>query len=212
MLEPVLLIVGLLSATGTPPADLDWPVDSPPEDDREDHRPACTKAISNGVRTILGIRLEQETLERFEALLGESPLHSEGDAGTGFEWRCWEAASGDGTILVVGSGELTAEFRILGPRMKFDARGTCPSSKLVSRTLATANGVRLGLTRAQVERKVGGRGWLDRTCIGKEPMTEEERRAQGGPPGAAWSVYSRITLVASGGRVEGIRVVWALTD
>jgi hypothetical protein len=213
MLHHAALLAFAVAAGRSTPAELDWPrerLDEP-------HEVRCRKALPDDTRTLLGVRVDQETLDRFEALLGSSPLHSEGDASTGFLWRCWEGANGDGTVLVLGRGEVDAQFQVLGREMKSVARGTCPKSKLVSRALVTGNGVRLGLTRADVERKVGrattaGAGWFDRACLSKQPMTEKERVALHAGARGAWEVFSRITVVEAHGRVEGFRVVWGVTD
>jgi hypothetical protein len=206
-----LLVLHLAASAGTP-ADLDWPreVDEPRE-------VICQQPLPEGTRTLLGIKLDLDTLEQFQARLGSSPLHNEGDASTSFHWRCWEAANGDGTVLVVGRGELDVEVRVLGRRMRFAARGTCPKSKLVSRSLATDNGVRLGSSAADIEKKVGrstttGTGWLDRTCFSKRPMTDKERAAAKADPGAAWDVVSRLTVVLANDRVEEFRVVRSVSD
>lgn len=209
------LLVGLprlaLAAAPPAPADLDWP--RVQLDGRE---PRCTEALPEGTQTLLGIRLEQGSLDAFERVLGASALHKEGDAGDYFEWRCWEAANADGTVLVVGRGEVDAQLRVLGRGMKFAARGSCPKSRKVSRALATANGVRLGLTRADIEQKTGratatGVGWFDRACLSKKAMTEDERVAQRAGPEGAWDVSSQLTVVEAQGRVEGFRVIWAVS-
>jgi len=209
MWKPVLLLV--LSAGSAAPGYPAWP--HPYYVSGESH---CTKALPDGVRTLLGIRMDKSTLASFERVLGASPLRKEGDGGEFFASRCWEAANGDGTVLVVGRGDVHAEFRVIGREMTNIQRGTCPKSKLVSRDLATANGVRLGLTRAQVERKVGpaskaGDGWFERACLSERPMTKSERARLGAGPSGAWDVSGRMTVVQKDDRVEAIRVMWAVT-
>jgi len=208
MLHHSALLAIMLAGAGAAPPGLDWPayVDGT----------SCKDVLPDGARTILGIKLDMNTLDAFERVLGASPLSKEGDAGEYFEWRCWAAANGDGTVLVVGRGEVDAQVRVLGRGMRFAGRGACPKSKLVSRSLATSNGVRIGLTRAEIERKVGpataaGTGWHDRTCLGKKPMTEAERSAMGAGTAEGWDVSSRVTVVEADGRAEGFRLVWVVT-
>jgi hypothetical protein len=211
MLRHAILLAAALAAPGAAPLGLDWPVVQFDADGT-----GCKEVLPDSARTLLGIKLEMTTLDAFERVLGVSPLQKEGDAGEYFEWRCWEAANGDGTVLVVGRGEVDAQVRVLGRGMSFAGRGACPKSKLVSRSLTMKSGVRIGLTRADIERKVGpptaaGAGWYDRTCLGKKPMTNAERSATGVGPAGAWDVSSRVTVVETDGRAEGFRVVWTVT-
>lgn len=155
---------------------LDWPVVQFDASGTE-----CQEVLPAAARTLLGIPLDRNHLGAFERVLGASPLRKQGDAGEYFEWRCWKAANGDGTVLVVGQGEVDAQVRVLGRGMAFAGRGECTSSKRVDRSLALGNGLRLGLTHGDLERKVGpataaGAGWYDRTCLGNRPMPRRRDR------------------------------------
>jgi hypothetical protein len=211
MLHLAVLLTIAVAETGAAPQGLDWPVVQ-----FDAGGTGCSAVLPDGVRTVFGIRLEMKSLDAFERVLGTSPLQKEGDAGEYFQWRCWEAANGDGTVLVVGRGEVDAQVQVLGRGMSFAGRGICPKSKLVSRSLATMNGVRMGLARADIERKIGrataaGTGWYDRTCLGKRRMTKTERSARGAGPTDTRDVSSRVTVVEAGGRAEGFRVIWVVT-
>lgn len=212
MLHHALLLAVALAGAGAALSGLDWPVVQ-----FDAGGTKCSEVLPDGARTLLGINLDMKNLDAFERVLGNSPLHQEGDASEYFEWRCWEAANGDGTVLVVGCGEVDVQVRVLGRGMKFALRGGCPKSKLVNRSLAMRNRVRIGLTRTDIERKVGlataaGAGWYDRTCLSKWPMTKSERSAMRAGPADAWDVVSRVTVVEVDGRAEGFRVVWVVTN
>jgi hypothetical protein len=210
MLHHAVLLVLLLRAEDAS-GGLTWP-----EVHHQSGETECAHALPDGARTLLGVQLEKATLTSFERVLGPSPLRKQGDAGEYFAWRCWEAENGDGTVLVVGRGEVHAELQVLGKDMMFPQRGTCPRSKLVTRSLATANGVRLGLTRAQVEQKSGpaskiGDHWFEKACLSKLPMNAEEKARVGAGAADSFDVSSTLRAVEKGGRVEAFRVMWAVT-
>jgi hypothetical protein len=210
MLHHAVLLVLILRADDAPGA-LTWP-----EVHYESGETECADALPDGTRTLLGVRLEMATLASFERVLGPSPLRKQGDGGEYFAWRCWEAENGDGTVLVVGRGEVHAEFQVLGRDMMFPQRGTCPKSKLVDRSLATANGIRLGMTQAQVEQRTGpasksGTGWSERACLSKQPMNHQEKARVGGDAADSFDISSTIRLVERDGRTEAFRVMWTVT-
>lgn len=212
MLATLAVLLAFASDAPLPAQDA-WPSDAAGR-----HVPVCKGKLAVSARTILGIPVEQETIGRFEALLGSSPEHVEGDASTSLHWRCWEAANGDGTVLMVGTGEVHAEAQVLGREMEFAARGSCARSTRITRALATASGLRLGATRARAERTLGrelaftaDERWLDVACLGRERMIAAEARRQGAPAGAAFDVFSRVTVAHARGRVVGIRVMFGKT-
>jgi len=191
--------------------ELRWP---PRSHDRPGE-PRCADSLPDGTRTLLGIRLNTDPSNLFVYVLGPSPRRSEGDAHSGWNWQCWAAANGDGTALVVGEGELVDEFEVLGREMPFPARPRCAKSRLVTRNLATANGLRIGISRSDVEAKVGapsraGKRWLQRTCNSRKPMTDDDRDAWQAPPGTQWAILSGMTaLFDDADRVVAFRVTWS---
>src|SRR5262249_51183302 len=135
----------------------------------------CADSLPDGTRTLLGIRLNTDPSNLFVHVLGPSPEHGAADAHSGQSWQCWAAANGDGTVLIVRGGELADEFEVLGREMQFPERPTCARSKLVSRKLTTANGLRIGISRTDLEAKVGvssraGKRWVQRRCSNRKPM------------------------------------------
>jgi len=172
--------------------------------------------FSDASRTLFGIAVDTGTVDQFEAKLGKSPAHVQGDASTFSSRQCWQAANGDGTVLVIEHGELDAHIEILGREMEVREGPGCPKSPLVSRAMATANGLRLGLSLEEIERVVGppteqGADWFARTCSAKEPMTSAEKeRMLTTNPDAAWDVYWDIQVVESNGTAEGIRITYVI--
>jgi len=93
-----LLIPLVVAAGGIP-----WPVSYyPPGKD------VCSEPPPDSARTILGIRVQKQAVQFAQRILGPSPLRSQGHDGGGehVTWRCWEAASGDGTVLYVSRGDV----------------------------------------------------------------------------------------------------------
>jgi hypothetical protein len=118
-------------------------------------------------------------------------------------------------VLVIGQSELHGIVRLFGPEMAFPERGTCPTSDKVSKTLATASGIRLGLSRNEIEKRVGpatkaGKGWYQHFAASKRPMTEQEKSAwKASPPYDVFDVFSGIRVVEKGGRAVGIQIAWS---
>lgn len=196
-----LLLLPLALAASIPDGGLSWPRES-------EYRPEqaeCPEPLSDGSHTIFELAIR---------VLGPSPLHEQGDAATNLAWRCWEAANGDGTVLLLGRGEIHEELRIFGSEMAFPERGNCPRSKLVSRELATANGLRLGLREAEVEKQLGqsveaGPGWHESRCWTQRAMAEGERARWHAPLEANLNVLASTRVVEQGGKAVGIGIVWA---
>jgi hypothetical protein len=183
--------------------------------ERLEDRAKRAKPLSEDSLTVLGIRINQESVDVAENVLGPSQLRSQGDAAESLHWRCWEAANGDGTVLVIGRGELDGVVRVFGPEMAFPERGTCPASDKVSKTLATASGIRLGLSRDEIEKRVGpatkaAKGWYQHFAMSTRPMTEEEKSAwKATPPYDIFAVFSGIRVVENGGRAVGFQIAWS---
>jgi hypothetical protein len=204
-----LLSTGALASSGSD--ELRWPARSRDKAGE----PHCADSLPDGTRILLGIRLNSDPGNLFVDVLGPSPGHGAGDGRRGRNWQCWAATNGDGTVLVARRGVLVDEFEVLGREMPFPARPTCARSKLVSRKLATANGLRIGIFRSDVEAKVGapsraGKRWLQRTCNSRKPMTDEDRDAWEAPPGAHWDILSAMTaLFDDADRMVAFRVTWS---
>ncbi len=203
-LAPMLrLLLVPLALAASSDGGLPWPNESEyPAGQAE-----CPQPLSDGAHTIfeLGVRA-----------FGPSPLHEQGNASTSLAWRCWEALDGDGTVLLLGRGEVHEELRIFGAEMAFSERGTCPRSRLVNRELTTANGLRLGLSRAEIERQLGqakrsGPGWFESRCSTRRPMTDAEQTRWDAPPGAYFDVAASTRVVERAGKAVGIEIVWSET-
>lgn len=100
-------------------------------------------------------RFDDKGFDAFQAIVGPSRKHRTGDAGDSFAWLCYGLPHGQ--RLWVTSGELGntgnaitgAELRVMPPQTP--ASPDCPSIALN----ADIDGVRLGITRAQITAVLG---------------------------------------------------------
>ncbi len=177
------------------------------------------KQISGKNFEIAGLTLGVSTDQDTERVLGrasatDTPDH-EGAR------RCYLSASGDGTILEIESwfGSLI-RFRIEHGRSGMSP--PCAQSPLVSDTLATGAGLKLGLARNQIFALLGrptsvhGSRLIYEESFDRPPTPEEERRLKekGGPPWDVKSIHieEKIDIVLSGSRVASLDVLHNETD
>jgi hypothetical protein len=117
--------------------------------------------------TILGFQLAKHTLEDARKKLGptrsiDAPHHS-------YPFVCYRSLhQGDETVLVLNFDDheeppLLAGYQIIAGTERFKVRGRCARSRLVSKTLATESGAKLGMGREEITRIWG------------VPITNEQR-------------------------------------
>jgi transglutaminase-like putative cysteine protease len=129
---------------------------------REPASPEIRRFSSSNLR-ILGIVITEgdllgldDLLGRVSSKLGKTTVIERGDAATGRTQICYTSPVHPGSLyLIFEGGETDLSFYLFaeGPRWKGGDR--CVGSKLISSTLATASGLRWGLTRQQVEAILG---------------------------------------------------------
>lgn len=111
-----------------------------------------------GTFEIAGIKLDgkMEVLEQARRLLGNTPSFGTGDASTGDIQICYRSASaGDNTHLFFGRGEVDIHFKLAAESDDWNTVVPCLQSSRVSRGLATASGIHLGESEAQLIRQLG---------------------------------------------------------
>lgn len=202
------LWIAVLVAAGRIP----WPVS-----DYSSSKSICSEPPPDSARTILGIRVQKRAVEFAERVLGPSPLHSEGEGGEHVTWRCWEAASGDGTVVYVARASIENYLRVLGSEMSFPGRGSCPKSRLVHRGIATDDGLRLGLSQSATEALLGTptivrKDLVERVCDGTKKLTPEETAPRRLPPDVkSVDITTMHKVVLSNGKVVGFEIFWQET-
>ena len=175
------------------------------------------RGITPEDETILSITLGKSTAEDVTRTLGVAPAR-ETSLDHEISTSCYLGK--DGTVLEFSYwvGE-PIEFRLAIAPDEGSAR--CADSALVSRELATASGLKLGLSKQQVIRKMGspsrksaGR-YVYAVTIERPPTAEETSRfkTKGGPP---WEVETiqitqKIEIVFRKTKVVSIRVVHSET-
>jgi hypothetical protein len=101
---------------------------------------------------ILGVTLGEKQFEEVGAKLGKATEIGRGDGATGRHQVCYESAQGlDKIHLVFGFGEVEETFYLFAGGPEWNGSDLCVKSSLITERVATASGLKLGLTRRQTE-------------------------------------------------------------
>jgi hypothetical protein len=104
---------------------------------------------------ILGFRLN-ETLDKAPAKLGKAVVVERGDASTGRSQICYSSpGKRPKTYLIFEKGEVNDAFYLFSGGPDWKGSELCAESTLVTASLATASGLHLGQTSAQVRAILG---------------------------------------------------------
>ena len=126
---------------------------------REDNGPEVEpkhKSISALNFQIAGVSLGEKQFEQAVAKLGKTEEIERGDASTGRHQVCYQSAKdGEKLHLIFEFGEVEETFYLFADGKDWEGSDRCARSKLVTASLRTASGLRLGLTRSQVETILG---------------------------------------------------------
>jgi len=174
--------------------------------------PAETGKLAPQNFEVLGITLGTSEFTDLERILGpgtsrETPEH-EGLV------TCYCSPGNDRTVLEFDSWIGTVvEFRFFRGSLQKVSR--CEKSKLVSKSLATASGVRLGMSRSEVTALVGtptkmqGDHFIYQFSYDRPPTPEEVKHSRDAftPPPALINVYGAIDFRFRGGRVVRVDVL-----
>lgn len=90
---------------------------------------------------------QQDVLEQATRVLGRGVSAASGDAAGWDESVCYRAAeSTDGTRLFFGKGEMNFYYTLASEAGPLKPHQSCRRSKLVTKTIETGSGIRLGMT------------------------------------------------------------------
>lgn len=93
---------------------------------------------------------------RITASLGKARVTERGDASTGRAQICYTSKSRpESTYLIFEAGETDLTFYLFSDGVPWKGSDRCTRTPLVSRSLATGSGLRLGMTASQVEAILG---------------------------------------------------------
>jgi hypothetical protein len=100
---------------------------------------------------VLGVNLGEAMFSRAAAKLGKATTIERGDASTGRRQACYVSlGTHDKVHLIFEQGEVEYAFYLFADGPAWEGANRCVASKAVSHSLATASGLHLGQTRAQV--------------------------------------------------------------
>jgi hypothetical protein len=95
------------------------------------------------------------------ALLGTADTNTRGDASTSLHWLCYRAVAGrDTAVLAIESSEMgggiyATSFEVFRADLARDLQRKCVTIAVSPHDIVTDRGIRLGMTRAEVERVLG---------------------------------------------------------
>jgi len=170
---------------------------------------------------LLDIELDKNSFEDVIAVLGKSSIYQYEDANA----ICYRSSSADPTVVQFEAGSAGAwkyptVFTVSAGPIKGVPPRTCSRSRRVSRDVATASGLRLGLTEKEIEDILGKpterhSSSLVYTSLGHRKMTDEERRnfQQTFPQSGAFDmlVMTLIKLKLMDGHVTWFQVAYTVT-
>src|SRR6267154_2910383 len=105
---------------------------------------------------ILGFNLSDETFGKATAKLGKATVVERGDASTGRSQICYTSPGKQlKTYLIFEKGEVNDAFYLFNIGPDWKGSELCTESNLVTTTLSTGSGLRLGQTTAQVRAILG---------------------------------------------------------
>ncbi|MGB9337286.1 MAG: hypothetical protein WCB14_19910 [Candidatus Acidiferrales bacterium] len=100
---------------------------------------------------ILGVRLRDDMFKQADARLGETAMISRGDASTGRYQACYASQTDRGKIhLIFEQSELFFNFYLFEGGPSWVGMELCTPSRLITKNLATASGLHLGQSEAEV--------------------------------------------------------------
>jgi len=105
---------------------------------------------------ILGLKLNDEIFGKASAKLGKATIVQRGDASTGRSQICYSSPGKRGKIYVIfEKGEVNDAFYMFSGGPDWQGSDLCINSNLITSSLSTASGLRLGQTVAQVRGILG---------------------------------------------------------
>jgi hypothetical protein len=105
--------------------------------------------------TVAGVALGDGGFEAITAKLGSATVVERGDGASGRSQICYASAKDSSVFLAFEFGEDESLFYLFRGAHPWSGRKYCAPSKLVSNELSTASGLKLGLTRKEVEAILG---------------------------------------------------------
>lgn len=117
---------------------------------------AQNKDIDGGHFQVAGVTMGTDQLKDLEFKLGKAKFVERGDASNGREQVCYVSADDQMKMhLIFEFGEVESTFYLFTGGSGWRGSGLCAKSKQVSTGLGTASGLKLGITRDQLEASLG---------------------------------------------------------
>jgi len=179
----LLWLMCLLAIAGFPGENA---VATPEEEVVRPNEPDCSsrarcEKVDSAHLTILDLTISKDTIEGVQSRLGVTKPLPKAEPHDWDRKVCYKATpKSDGTVLLFGTSRMQlAMFSIISSRQNFKWRAECRESPLVSRSVSTKSGIRLGLSASQLKAMLGKPTeetkrelkWVFET---RKPMTDKE--------------------------------------
>ncbi len=139
---------------------------------------------------LLGIEVGDKMFAEAEAKLGKATHVVRGDAGTAREQVCYvSAGDGEKLYLVFEQGEVESGFYLFNRGPDWSGSDQCAPSKLITKSISSSSGLRLGLTPEQVVAILGRPSkhrsgeWVYSLHAAKKTSAEDLKKARQNNPG-----------------------------
>lgn len=114
------------------------------------------RELGSSTLEILTIKVGLGEIDRAATKLGKTPVVMRGDAASSRLQACYVSPDSDTHLIFQEDGEgFGAAFYLFEDGPNWNGSNLCARSPLVSQSIATASGLRLGMTRTQVEDVLG---------------------------------------------------------
>jgi len=124
--------------------------------DSDDSTEAQERELASTNFQVLGVNLGETMFSRASRKLGKATVVERGDASAGRRQVCYESPGAQAKVrLIFEQGEVGYLFYLLADGPSWEGADRCVASKAISRSLATASGLHLGMTPAQVIAAIG---------------------------------------------------------
>ena len=127
---------------------------------------------------ILGLKPSDDIFLGATKKLGKAAVVQRGDASSGRSQICYSSAGTDKKVyLIFEKGELNDAFYLFTGGPDWEGSNTCTVSNLVTRELATASGLHLGLSATKVRALLGEPSFVDKGKMIYSTMIEKKTSA-----------------------------------
>lgn len=180
--------------------------------------------LATAHRVVLGFTVGLDSLDDVERKLGSAELYRDTSRGDVIKGRCYRSnRESDSTVVrfesaAVGGWREVNMITVARDSSQVPPTAQCSAVEAVTRRLATASGVRLGMTRQQVRQVLGGPGAVSGDDLtydykSRRKLTVQERRKLNvADVWASYLVMSAARFRFADNALASFEIYWALGE